>query len=182
MTEYLKKHIKLIEKSSLVYTNELGGELHLGGLDRIADGTASTFDHIISIIAKEQLEAFLHDSLSEFEKKRDQYEIEDRPFQMISDILDGITNDIHASLTTGKKIYVHCFMGRSRSAAIVTAYLVRYLGMPLDEAISFLRKKRSININHGFKKQLLEWDEDARLRLSLEKDVNYKIDHATKEK
>jgi atypical dual specificity phosphatase len=49
-------------------------------------------------------------------------------------------------------------MGMSRSATVVCAYLVATTEMIVDEAIAFVKKKRSIiQPNSGFKQQLEEY-------------------------
>lgn len=54
-----------------------------------------------------------------------------------------------------KNILVHCFMGASRSASLVAYYLMREYNMSLEEAIIFLKGKRSIiNINSTFVSEL----------------------------
>jgi len=48
--------------------------------------------------------------------------------------------------------------GKSRSAAIVIAYLMRCSSMSYDEALSFVREKRpGIKPNVGFIEQLKRW-------------------------
>lgn len=50
-------------------------------------------------------------------------------------------------------------MGRSRSAAVVVAYLMKKKQIDLVEAYDLVRDKgREININLGFRQQLLIWD------------------------
>lgn len=39
-------------------------------------------------------------------------------------------------------VLVHCGAGKSRSVAVVVAYLCRYMGMRLDEAIAFVVERR----------------------------------------
>jgi atypical dual specificity phosphatase len=56
-----------------------------------------------------------------------------------------------------ENILIHCFMGASRSASLVTYYLMKELNMTMDEAITFLKEKRSIvNINTTFAQELEE--------------------------
>lgn len=45
--------------------------------------------------------------------------------------------------SSGGKIYVHCEKGCSRSAAVVTCYLMKYEGMSLLEAAATLKSKRA---------------------------------------
>lgn len=57
------------------------------------------------------------------------------------------------------KILVHCVMGRSRSAAIVMAYLVRYENMTLKDAFELTHKARPIvRPNSRFLADLIQWE------------------------
>jgi dual specificity phosphatase 12 len=50
-------------------------------------------------------------------------------------------------------------MGRSRSAAVVVAYLMKKLQISFDEACNLIRDHgREIYINPGFRQQLQIWD------------------------
>lgn len=60
---------------------------------------------------------------------------------------------------------VHCAMGRSRSAALVLAYLMIYKNMTVVDAIEQVLKHRCILPNRGFLKQLRELD----IKLALER-------------
>jgi protein-tyrosine phosphatase len=57
----------------------------------------------------------------------------------------------------GKKVFVHCHAGMSRSVTIVAHYLMRRYGKSVDEAIAIIRKHRPIATpNPGFILQLKE--------------------------
>ena len=50
-------------------------------------------------------------------------------------------------------------MGRSRSVAIVVAYLMKVQGMDFESALSKVKKiRQDIDINPGFVEQLKVWD------------------------
>lgn len=79
----------------------------------------------------------------------------DWPNENISLYFDQAADFIHHCMTHKGKIIVHCFAGISRSATFVIAYLIKYCGYGVDEAINFLRQKRAqINPNSGFISQL----------------------------
>ena len=44
-------------------------------------------------------------------------------------------------------MFVHCRAGRSRSAAVVAAYLMRSKGLNADEAVAFVASRRAIGLN-----------------------------------
>jgi len=54
-----------------------------------------------------------------------------------------------------KKILVHCYAGRSRSASLVLYYLIKYHDMSLCDALEYLKSKRKIvNINQEFVQEI----------------------------
>ena len=60
------------------------------------------------------------------------------------------------------KIFVHCAMGRSRSATIVIMYLMRKFKMRLEDAIKMAKIRRdAVDPNPGFLKQLSEFSESG---------------------
>lgn len=58
------------------------------------------------------------------------------------------------------KVLVVSMMGVSRSAVLVAAYLMIFQNMTIMEALTAIRKKRPINPNEGFLKQLREFNEN----------------------
>lgn len=62
---------------------------------------------------------------------------------------------IQAALDQGGKVLVHCVMGISRSATVISAYLMMSRGMSVPQAVSFVKKRRpQVQPNYGFIKQL----------------------------
>ncbi|KAJ4920378.1 hypothetical protein JOQ06_009998, partial [Pogonophryne albipinna] len=64
-----------------------------------------------------------------------------------------------ALLTHKGKVLVVSMMGASRSAVLVASYLMIFHNLSIMEALSSMRKKRSINPNEGFLKQLRNLNE-----------------------
>ncbi|XP_071335762.1 serine/threonine/tyrosine-interacting-like protein 2 [Trachinotus anak] len=65
-----------------------------------------------------------------------------------------------ALLTHRGKVLVVSMMGISRSAVLVASYLMFFQHMTIMEALTSIRKKRAINPNEGFLKQLRELNEN----------------------
>jgi len=64
-----------------------------------------------------------------------------------------------ANLTGTSKILVHCQEGRSRSASMVVAYLIRDKGMTYNSALATITARRHlIQPNTGFQTKLIEWE------------------------
>ena len=71
------------------------------------------------------------------------------------------------SLTLLLKFLQICIFGRSRSASIVAAYLIKYKNMTTEEVLSFIKSKRTqVSPNQSYIRQLKEFEEE----ISLEKD------------
>jgi protein-tyrosine phosphatase len=71
----------------------------------------------------------------------------------------------------GGKVLVHCQLGKSRSVAMVIAYLIRSQRMSYEDAYKFVKSKRKVALpNIGFIKQLRD----------LEKQIGADFDCSTK--
>lgn len=70
---------------------------------------------------------------------------------------------IESAIMSGGKVLVHCFMGMSRSATIVCAYLMIKQNMTAERALTELRNARQIRPNDGFLHQLLELEKQLKV-------------------
>jgi len=90
--------------------------------------------------------------------KRLHVPIEDDPRLNIAAHFDQTTQFIREALADESSVVVvHCFMGVSRSATLVAAYLIgtSETRLTVKQAIQMLQKKRSVvNPNDGFVRQL----------------------------
>jgi protein-tyrosine phosphatase len=56
--------------------------------------------------------------------------------------LDGAVGLVHAAITDGRRVYLHCNAGMNRAPTIAIAYLHVHRGLPLQEACSFFKARR----------------------------------------
>eukprot|EP00331_Platyophrya_macrostoma_P034939 CAMPEP_0176444530 /NCGR_PEP_ID=MMETSP0127-20121128/23118_1 /TAXON_ID=938130 /ORGANISM="Platyophrya macrostoma, Strain WH" /LENGTH=172 /DNA_ID=CAMNT_0017830057 /DNA_START=11 /DNA_END=525 /DNA_ORIENTATION=- len=68
---------------------------------------------------------------------------------------------IDAALNDKKKVLVHCLSGRSRSATIIAAYLIKTRKISHKDAIILVKSKRSVvKINFAFVDQLEDYENE----------------------
>jgi protein-tyrosine phosphatase len=85
----------------------------------------------------------------------------DSPEEDMSGDFLAATDFIHRHLKDGHSVLTHCHAGISRSATMVTAYLLRFHASQfpsVESALTWLRERRWIvDPNPGFVKQLEGW-------------------------
>ena len=150
ITSSVQKYIDNTFEASKILDN-----LWLGGISSACSREA-LHEHNIETIVTAFLGStadFPYDFNYERAKLRD---VEDE--DILSDI-ENLLPIIHKNLVEGKAVLVNCRYGRSRSATIVAAYLIRYKNMTTDQALAFIKDKRSqVNPNPGYIEQLREFE------------------------
>lgn len=63
---------------------------------------------------------------------------------MLLDRLEGVLATMRAEVSAGRPTLVHCHAGKDRTGLALTAYLVRYHSLAIDEAIREVRAVRPI--------------------------------------
>lgn len=95
------------------------------------------------------------------------YKIEtlDNENQPILYVIDKVINIINDNKKNGN-ILVHCYVGKSRSATCVIAYLMKEYDMTLEKAILYTKEKRDIiNPNNGFMIQLIKYETNNKKKI-----------------
>ncbi|KAJ5066049.1 dual-specificity protein phosphatase sdp1-related [Anaeramoeba ignava] len=87
------------------------------------------------------------------------YELEDLSKTDISSVLDETYSLISKAFEKQQKVFVHCQLGKSRSASVILFYLMKSNKWTYQQAYDFLSLIRSIYPNQGFIKQLKEKEE-----------------------
>jgi predicted protein tyrosine phosphatase len=76
--------------------------------------------------------------------------LDDEPEQILHPHFETAFEFINDAEKSGGRVLIHCVVGKSRSPAIVIAYLMKCKGMTLKEAYDLVTKARStVGINKG---------------------------------
>ncbi|QIW99611.1 hypothetical protein AMS68_005129 [Peltaster fructicola] len=139
------------------------GNLFIGGLYALYQPNAvkeAGITHVLSVI---DFDVFQRKEAATFLQSKN-YEhlninIDDAPNEDLLQYFKQMTDFIDNGLSSGGSVYVHCAMGKSRSATAVTAYLMRKYGYDRDTALAQLCEGRPVCFpNPGFMEQLAVWE------------------------
>lgn len=136
-----------------------GGNLFIGGLYALYQPNivkAAGVTHVLSVIDFDFYE--LQDS-SNFLKSQNYshlvIQVEDDPNENLLRHFERMADFIESGLVGGGGVFVHCAMGKSRSAAAIVAFLMRRFGYGRDEALRQVCEGRPVcSPNPGFMEQL----------------------------
>ncbi|KAK4819539.1 hypothetical protein QYF61_006296 [Mycteria americana] len=88
----------------------------------------------------------------------------DDPAEDLYRYFERCSDAIEEAVKSGGKCLVYCKNGRSRSAAICTAYLMRHRKLPLKDAFEMVKAARPVaEPNAGFWSQLQRYEEDLQI-------------------
>ena len=124
----------------MVFTaNEIFTNLWLGD---IRDSRNSEFINSIDVVinctknlpfinnSKKSIRVFVEDNLEKEE------------IASLYKYLEPITKFIHVQLVNNKKVFVHCYAGKQRSASVVCAYLMKFMDLSYKESTGLIKSKR----------------------------------------
>ncbi|GAA5969643.1 hypothetical protein JCM3765_000608 [Sporobolomyces pararoseus] len=85
----------------------------------------------------------------------------------VAEVLDRGCEILDDARLRGRKVYVHCFLGRSRSCMLVLAYLMHLYHWHLQRAYNYVASRREkISPNLGFMAELMSFEERLNSRIS----------------
>ena len=106
-----------------------------------------------------------------FDFKYERAKLRDVEDEDITGEFDNLLPVIRKELVNNRAILCHCVAGRSRSATIIAAYLIKYHGMTADEALAYIKEKRTqVDPNPGYMRQLKEFE------IKVRSETEYAID------
>ncbi|KAF2247397.1 phosphatases II [Trematosphaeria pertusa] len=138
------------------------GNLFIGGLYALYQTDlikAAGITHVLSVIDYDPLlqEKFAH--LKHFHIRAD-----DHPNENLLRHFSATNAYVDAALSNGGGVFVHCAMGKSRSAALVVAYLMWKYQLGPATALEQLCEGRPVcEPNVGFREQLAVWERMLKL-------------------
>lgn len=140
------------------------GALYIGGLYALYQQNVvkdAGVTHVLSVIDFNFYE--LNES-SKFLKSQNYshmiVQIEDDPNEDLLQHFDRMVEFINEGLESGGGVFVHCAMGKSRSATAIIAYLMWKFGFDRDAALEQVCEGRPVcSPNPGFMEQLGVWQE-----------------------
>lgn len=143
-----------------------GGELWLGGISALNKLDAHQISAVLTVIQRDERNDadWLAQRLGPERTTSERWlwlSHHDAPEEDMSGDFGKATDFISGHLRAGRNVLVHCHAGMSRSATMVSAYLLHYHPAKFPSvasAIEWLRERRSIvDPNPGFVKQLEGW-------------------------
>ena len=134
--------------TDLIATEIIDNYLFLGGYTIAIDTKQLKEKGITKVLTVMDLQNGPNYNPEEFIHKR--FNITDNSQQNIIQYFGECINFIKGN----EKILIHCLKGTSRSATIVIAYLMWYKKWKFEETYDFVKSKRFIYPNKGFREQL----------------------------
>lgn len=140
-----------------LYLGNLGGARDLGLLRGLK------IDSVLTVAAGTGLKYGTHHNVKHLIIHADDHSEYD-----LAQYFDEGIEFIRENLKTGN-VFVHCFVGMSRSVTMVLAYMVQELKMELRAAFNHVKEKRWIaGPNEGFMRQLAAFEKKLKLKSSTE--------------
>ncbi|KAI3353991.1 hypothetical protein L3Q82_018540 [Scortum barcoo] len=129
--------------------------LFLSGLDSALSSSVLSSRNITLIVNASGLEDVSYPQLDGLQVFH--VPVQDRPHAPLSQYFDLVAERINQN-RTGRTL-VHCTAGRSRSPALIMAYLMRFEGLSLRRAHEAVLEQRPfIRPNAGFWRQLMDYE------------------------
>ncbi|KAJ4351846.1 uncharacterized protein N0V89_007190 [Didymosphaeria variabile] len=136
-----------------------GGNLYIGGLYALYQTDlikAANITHVLSVVDYEP-NLSPNEHLSGLEKMH--VWAEDDPNEDLLKWFEKTTKFVREGLQGNGGVFVHCAMGKSRSAAVVVAFLMWEFGVGVEEGLRWVEEGRPVcEPNPGFKEQLRVWE------------------------
>ena len=140
--------------------SEIEDRLLLGSIADATNGNALA-EHGVTVVISILDDAQDHERLvlPNQTVKHVRFKCADRSDANLLQHLGCAASAVSAGLQNGGKVLVHCLEGRSRSSAVVCAYLIRHQRKSLRQAFALVKQRRElVRPNRGFWRQLVAFE------------------------
>ncbi|KAL1596625.1 hypothetical protein SLS60_009273 [Paraconiothyrium brasiliense] len=135
------------------------GNLYIGGLYALYQTDlikAANITHVLSVVDYEP-NLSLNEHLLGLKKMH--VWAEDDPNEDLLKWFEKTAEFVREGLQNNGGVFVHCAMGKSRSAAVVVAFLMWEFGVGMEEGLRWVEEGRPVcEPNPGFQEQLRVWE------------------------
>ena len=127
----------------------LPNKLYLGDYGEVKHETESLVEKLgINYFINVAEEVSYSDRVTQYFKDKGVYyykfslrDYDDTKFKLCS---QPVIDLLHMLISNGCKVYIHCHLGVSRAPTIVVAYLIKYHGYSLIDAVEYVKKQRNM--------------------------------------
>ena len=163
LTEEEQDKIVAAKKKDPATADEVYPNLLIGNKAAAEDSyflTEKRISHVINMAAESQTKFVVRPSKEELSRSKIKLtELKVKPQDNMENIFETAGEIIEQSLREGERVMVNCWQGASRSATVVLAFLIKYQGMKVEEALRMVKVKRDIRPNNYFLKYLIDYEE-----------------------
>ncbi|KAG0643747.1 protein-tyrosine phosphatase-like protein [Tuber brumale] len=136
--------------------NEILPTLYLGDCKAILDPITLLSSGVTHVLSLRQSPVYMRHQVN---VKHCQIFIDDTEDTWLLDSLNAAMDYIERAMESGGIVLVHCQEGRSRSASVVIAFLMKHFRVSFEEAWGYVRRRRPVaGPNPGFVDQLKIWE------------------------
>ena len=122
--------------------------------------TKKRISHVINMAADSRTKFLVRPNREELSRRKIKLtEPKLKPEDVMENIFESAGELIEQSLQEGRRVMVNCWQGASRSATVVLAYLIKYQGMKVEDALRMVKEKRDIRPNNYFLQYLIDLEE-----------------------
>ena len=145
---YLYNHFSASKITDNIYLSDLASACNLFALKEIG------ITHVICVV-------LAIDPIFPMEFEYLNIQARDIAEENLYQYFDECYDFIEDAISKNGKVLIHCAYGKSRSASIVIAYLIKKLGITYDQAYQMVYEQRPIiDPNPGFVEQLVQYYEN----------------------
>jgi len=137
------------------------GQLFLGSLEgaqNLGALRARGVTHVLNAVEDANEAPNFHEGSTDAHIEYMRCPLQDIPHCALLPHLPAAVSWMRDAIDAGGVVFAHCHSGRSRSGALVVGLVMQSHALPFEEAMEFVRTKRLVLPNGGFRAHLRAWE------------------------